>query len=619
MRSWNTTMWVDPDKLRAVRIDVGAFGRALKFMGPYRLELAVYLALMVIGALIAILPPLLYQRIIDQALIPRDSSRLLSLLLVLAAVFLANSIILLATRWLGMRIGSGVILHLRLALYDHVQAMPMAFFTRTQLGKLQSRLNNDVNQANQLFTETLGATVTDLLMVTFTLGFMFRLNWQVTAVIVLLIPLFVLPSELIGRRTRALSKQQMKQWGEMNSVMAERFNTAGALLVKLFGSRERELGAFRKVTTDIRTTAVRMGMLSVWFMGVLTLVSSLALVGVYGLGGRAVILHAMSLGTLVALAFYAQRVYAPVIDLASTRINLASGMVSFDRVFELLDAPQAIRDRLGAQQLPASIGRVEIKHVWFRYPAPAEVSIASLQPEERNVLSTQPSDWILRDVTFTAEPGTVTAIVGHSGAGKTTICNLLPRLYDVTEGEIRIDGYDVRNVTLQSLSDSIGMVSQDPFLFHDTVANNLRYARPTATDEQLIAACKAARVHDLMAGLPDGYDTIVGERGYRFSGGEKQRLAIARVMVKDPAIIILDEATSHLDSETESLVQEAIAAVLNGRTSFVIAHRLSTIRAAHHILVVNAGRIVEEGSHDSLVAKGGMYADLYKTQFTDMS
>jgi ATP-binding cassette subfamily B protein len=402
----------------------------------------------------------------------------------------------------------------------------------------------------------------------------------------------------------------------MNATMTERFNVSGALLVKLFGRPDDERNEFRGKAGRVRDIGIKSAMYTRTFMVALGLVGACGTAIVYGLGGRFVIEGTFQLGTLVALALYVQRIYAPLTQLTTARVDFMTAVVSFERVFEVLDAPRAIDDRPGAHPLLPEGGRIDVEDVWFRYPAPATVSIASLEADAGAELSNEPSDWILKGVSFTAEPGQMIALVGPSGAGKTTLSHLVPRLYDVTRGAIRIDGQDVRDVTLQSLADGIGMVTQDAHLFHDTIAANLRYARPDATDRELVDACVAARIHDLIIGLPDGYLTVVGERGYRMSGGEKQRLAIARVLLKGPAIVILDEATAHLDSETEVLIQQALAEALTGRTSLVIAHRLSTIQAADQILVVDSGRIVERGSHHDLVRGGGLYAELYDTQYS---
>ena len=464
-----------------------------------------------------------------------------------------------------------------------------------------------------------------MVSLSFTLVAMIALSWRIALVVLLLVPVVLVPAELVGRRMRRLSRERMKRWGDLNVAISERLNVAGAMVVKLFGRLDTELDAFTRRARLLRTTAVNQQLLAIAFGAGLSLAGSLAVVAIYCAGGLAVLSGSLSLGTLIALATLAQRVYAPVVDLASVRINLASGLVGFERVFEVLDKPLSITDRPNARALPAILaretggagGRVEFQDVWFRYPPPAEVSIATLESREEGipVLSKEPSPWVLKGLSFVAEPGTMTALVGPTGAGKTTICSLVPRLHDVTRGAVLVGGHDVRDITLDSLSRALAMVPQDPHLFHDTVAANLRYARPEASDEEVAEASRAARIHDLITRLPDGYQTMVGERGYRFSGGEKQRLAIARALLKGPSILILDEATSHLDSETEALVQEALAVLLAGRTSFVIAHRLSTIRQANQILVVDTGRLADHGTHEELLARGGLYADLHATQF----
>src|SRR5438105_702371 len=619
-RVWGT-FWEDPDQMREFRFSRRQFARAWRFARPYRGALLFYLVVSTLNALVAILPALVIKRLIDHTLPARDAAELTALAAALAGIYIANTALNLGAAYVGERIALGIILNLRLALFDHLQRMPLAFFTRTQTGMLQSRLNNDVGEVNSFFTQTASSTVTDLLSIAFTLAAMLALSPLVTLFVCLLIPVLLVPAEYVARRSRVLNRLQMKRWGAMNATTAERFNVAGALLVKLFGRYDRELRAFAERVTLLRNTAIQTEMLSTLFGSALGLAGSLAVVAIYFVGGRSVIAGSLTLGTIVALATLAQRVYAPAVDLAHTRIQLAAGMVAFERVFEVLDAPHAITQRPGARDLVDPRGEVELEDVWFRYPAPVSYSIASLEAEKPGEegkdgqLPAEPSDWILRGVSLRAQPGTMSALVGHSGAGKTTLCNLVPRLYDVTRGRVLVDGHDVRDLMLESLAGAVGMVPQDPHLFHDTVMANLRYARPDAADEEVFAACRAARIHDLIQSLPDGYETMAGERGYRFSGGEKQRLAIARLILKAPAVMILDEATSHLDSETETLVKEALAAAFRGRTSFVIAHRLSTIRAADQILVVHEGRIVERGRHEELLARGGLYAELYETQF----
>jgi ATP-binding cassette subfamily B protein len=612
-------MWADPDRLAGFALDTGLLWRAWRFARPYRARLLGYLVLTAAATVLQVMPALVIQRIVDQAVVGRDPALLALLAFALAGLYVSNSGLLVVARWIGMRIGSGIVLQLRRELYDHLQRMPLSFFTRAQGGLVQARLNYDVNSVESLLTDTLSSALNDVVSLSFTLVAMFALSWRVTVVVLALVPLVLVPAEVVGRRSRSLSRARMKQWGAMNVSIAERLNVAGALLVKLFGRPEVELDEYTDRARRLRETAVRQDVLAMSFGASLSLAGLLAVVAIYWVGGLAAIGGGLSLGTLIALATLAQRIYAPVVDLGSTRINMVSGLVGFERVFEVLDKPAAITDRTGARDLEDARGVVRFAGVWFRYPAPATVSIASLEGDadagSPGPLSLEPSDWVLCDLSFIAEPGTMTALVGPTGAGKTTLCNLVPRLYESTGGAVLVDGQDVRELTLTSLRRAIAMVPQDPHLFHDTVRMNLRYGRPEASDEDVVDACRAARVHDLIERLPDGYETIVGERGYRFSGGEKQRLAIARALLKDPAILILDEATSHLDSETESLVQEALAVLLRGRTSLVIAHRLSTIRQADQILVLDAGRIVDRGTHDELLARGGLYAELHATQF----
>jgi ATP-binding cassette, subfamily B, bacterial len=615
------SMWTDPEQLSSFRLDAAALARLWRFARPYGRWLLVYVVITALTGLVDILPALVIQHLIDQALPHHDRALLALLVLALGVLYVATSGLRLAGRWIGLHIGSGIIIGLRRALFDHIQRLPLAFFTRAQTGLIQGRVNNDVSEVNVLLTDTVSSAVSDFLSLAFTLAAMFALSWRITLAVVFIVPLVLVPAEVVGRRARRINRESMKRWGAVSVMTAERFNVAGALVVKLFGRPEAELEEFTRRIRRLREAGVQSQLLGATFWGVLSLAGSLAVVAIYWFGGLAVIGGALSLGTVVALATLAQRVYAPLVDLASVRITMVEGLVGFERVNEVLDTPPAVRDRPSAQPLTEVRGEVTLEEVWFRFPAPVTYSIASLEGgsegEGATSLSDEPSDWILRGVSLRAEPGTLTALVGHSGAGKTTLSQLVPRLHDATRGAVLLDGHDLRTLTLESVSRAVGMVPQDPHLFHDTIAANLRFARPEATDAELERACRAARIHELIAGLPDGYETVVGERGYRLSGGEKQRLAIARVLLKNPAVLILDEATSHLDSETEALIQQALTEVMRGRTSFVIAHRLSTVRAADQIVVLEAGEIVERGRHEELIERDGLYADLYETQFTD--
>ena len=607
----------DPEELKAAAVTKGTLLRMWRFMAPYRRRLAVYLATILAAAGVGSIPPLLVADLIDNGIHNRNMHLVDVLALAMVGLALLTTGLSLVNRWFGSSIGEGIIYDLRVQLYDHVQRMPVAFFTRTQTGSLMSRLTNDVLDA-QNAVGTAASVLSDLFILVATLSAMFVLSPGITGLALMVLPPFVLLDRLMAGRIARLSRRRMQLNADMSANMTERFNVAGALLVKLFGRPDRESHEFAKRAGAVRDSGVRLALMSRYLFAALSLVGAVGTAAVYWLGGRAAVQGSIKVGTVVALAAFVTRLYQPLTDLASTRVDVLGAIVSFDRVFEVLDAPPAVADKPGAAELQGITGRVEADHVWFRYPAASEVSVASLEAtadRANDPLGTEPGAWVLRDVSFVAEPGTMTALVGPSGAGKTTLSALVPRLYDVVQGSLSIDGHDVRDVTLASLQRGIGVVTQDAHLFHDTIAANLRYARPEATDEEIVAACKAARIHDLIASLPDGYETVVGERGYRLSGGEKQRLAIARVLLKDPAIVILDEATAHLDSETELLVQQALAAALSGRTSVVIAHRLSTIQAADQILVLDAGEIVARGTHTSLIAEGGLYAELYQTQY----
>jgi ATP-binding cassette, subfamily B, bacterial len=604
----------DAAELKARGLDRAVARRAWGLTRPYRARLAMFLVLIVAGAGVAALPPLLIRAVIDDAIPNADRSLLTWLFAGMLGVAIVVAGISLIERWLSASIGEELILDLRTMLYRHVQSMPIAFFTRTQTGALITRLNNDVIGAQRALTGTLGGIVDNLIGVTVTLSVMLALEWRVTLIAVALLPVFVFPARIVGRRLQLLSREAMGLNAEMNTVMTERFHVAGALLVKLFGRVDGEVVLFHDKADRVARIGVKQAMAGRALFASLGLIGALATALVYLVGGLLVIDNPqIAVGTVVALGLYVTQLYGPLAQLSNARVDLMTALVSFERVFEVLDLPRPIEESPDATALLAPRGHVTFDHVWFRYPAAAGSSLQSLEGP-RSAHGDDASDWILADIDLDVPPGTMVAIVGPSGAGKSTLSSLVPRLYDVTEGRVLLDGVDVRDLTLDSVADAVGVVSQDPHLFHDSIAVNLRYARPDATDAELVRAATAARIHHVIARLPDGYDTIVGERGYRLSGGEKQRLSIARVLLKDPAVVVLDEATAHLDTESERLVQAALAETLRGRTSLVIAHRLSTVVDADVIVVLDHGRIIEQGPHLELLASGGLYAELARTQ-----
>jgi ATP-binding cassette, subfamily B, bacterial len=604
----------DAAELKARGLDRTVARRAWGLTRPYRKRLVLFLLLIVAAAGVSALPPLLIRAVIDDAIPSADTRLLVWLFAGMLGVALVVAGISLVERWLSASIGEELILDLRTMLYRHVHAMPIAFFTRTQTGALITRLNNDVIGAQRALTGTLGGIVDNLIGVTVTLAVMLALEWRVTLIAVALLPVFVIPARIVGRRLQALSRESMGLNAEMNTVMTERFHVAGALLVKLFGRVDREVELFHDRADRVAQIGVKQAMAGRALFASLGFIGALATALVYLVGGLIVIDNpAIEIGTVVALGLYVTQLYGPLAQLSNARVDLMTALVSFERVFEVLDLPRPIEQRPDARALVEPSGHVTFDHVWFRFPAAGGSSLESLEGP-RSEHGDEASEWILTDVDLDLPPGTMVAIVGRSGAGKSTLSTLVPRLHDITEGRVLLDGHDVRDLTLDSVADAVGVVSQDPHLFHDSIAVNLRYAKPDATDEELVRAATAARIHHVIARLPDGYDTIVGERGYRLSGGEKQRLSIARVLLKDPAVVVLDEATAHLDTESERLVQAALAETLRGRTSLVIAHRLSTVVDADLIVVLDRGRIVERGTHLELLAAGGLYAELARTQ-----
>jgi ATP-binding cassette subfamily B protein len=610
MRSFQQDKSVARQRLRP-----GTVRRIVAFARPYRRLLAWFLLIVVLEAALGTALPLLFKAIIDDGIIPGRIGVVEALAGVVALIALVEAGLSLLERWLSVRIGEGLIFDMRAQVFDHVQRQPLAFFSRTQTGALVSRLNNDVLGAQSAFTNTLSAVFSNVLTVAFTLAAMFTLSWQVTLIALVLLPVFVLPARALAPRLAALTRESYGLNAEMNSTMTERFNVAGALLAKLYGDPAREGAVFRGQAGRVRDIGVTQAMYGRVFFASLTLVASLATAVVYGLGGRYAAQGHIAVGTIVALTAYLGRLYLPLTQLSNVHVDVMTALVSFERVFEVLDLEPAIADRPDAVELvPAPGGTaVEFDHVSFRYPAASEVSLASL--ESVAVLDPRVPAPVLHDVTFRVEPGELVALVGPSGAGKTTISQLVPRIYDTVGGGVRLGGVDVRDVTLGSLRAAVGVVTQDAHMFHDTIRANLAYARVDATDERMWKALDAAQIGTLVRSLPDGLDTVVGDRGYRLSGGEKQRLAIARLLVKEPSVVVLDEATAHLDSESEAAVQRALTAALTGRTALVIAHRLSTIRDADRILVISDGRVAEEGRHADLLALDGLYAELYRTQF----
>ena len=605
------SMTADPS-VKSQKLKPGTFKRIVGYAKPYKTHIGFFLVTVVIDAVLIISTPLILRKLIDDAVIPGNATLVTQLALAVGGLAILDAVFNVVGRWFSARVGEGLIFDLRTQLFSHVQQQSVAFFTRTQTGALISRLNSDVIGAQQAFTSTLSSVVSNGFTLILVAGAMFFLSWQITVIALLLLPVFIFPTKWVGRKIQSLTRESFDLNAKMSSTMTERFNVSGAILVSLYGKPAKESSLFSQRARKVADIGIQMGMLNRLFFTSLTSVAAVATAVAYGFGGHLAINGSITVGTLLALTALLARLYGPLTALSNVRVEVMTSLVSFERIFEVLDLQPMVTEKPNAKNLESGSAEIIANNVRFTYPTADEISLASLETVAKKELVE--SGEILKGISFTAKAGTLTAIVGPSGAGKTTMSALIPRLYDVTSGSILINGEDIRSYTLQSLRDQIGVVAQDPHLFHESIAENLRYAKSDATDEELIAACKSAQIWNLIESLPNGLDTMVGERGHRLSGGEKQRLAIARMLLKAPAIVILDEATAHLDSENEELVQEALKTALIGRTSLVIAHRLSTVMNADQILVVSDGQIIERGTHAELMKSSGLYSELFSRQ-----
>ena len=605
------SMTADPS-VKNQKLRPGTVKRIASYAKPYKTYITIFLITVVIEAFLIVTSPLLLRELIDKGVIPRDGALVTKLALAVAFIAIFDSLVSIFGRWFSARIGEGLIYDLRSEVFEHVQKQSVAFFTRTQTGALISRINSDVIGAQQAFTATLSGVLSNSVSLVLVIGTMLVLSWQITIVSLLLLPLFLVPTKWVGKKLQSLTRQSFNLNAEMSSTMTERFNVSGAMLVSLYGRQSDEKSYFRSRARKVADIGIEIALLNRIFFIALTSIAAVATAIAYGIGGHLAINGTVTVGTLLAITALLARLYGPLTALSNVRIDVMTALVSFERIFEVLDLAPMVQDRPAAKELVGKDFAVEFKNVSFAYPKAEEISLSSLESVAKP--ETVESGVVLNGLTFTAKSGTMTALVGPSGAGKTTISALVPRLYDVTLGSIEVGETDIRDLTMKSLRENIGVVMQDAHLFHDTIGENLRYAKPDATEAEMQAACESAQIWSLVSSLPNGFDTMVGERGHRLSGGEKQRLAIARLLLKSPQVVILDEATAHLDSENEALVHQALSAALKGRTSLVIAHRLSTVRDADQILVLEKGVIVERGTHDELVAKNGLYAELYNRQ-----